>query len=360
MTDAYTIGRSSPDRIDNIAVLHNRVFGTWGEHAGEQLAWKYVENPLFDRFPVVTARDGEQVVGMLGMVPQRLRVSGESVLGFQAADAAVHPDHRRQGIFSALFEAFRSFARTTEAELLTGFTNEAATRGLLQHGWTRMSVGRYVYVDPSIAAPESLLSPVALARTGLSVAHAGLVSTVPEAIAALRRRRTGDGLTVERFDSPPVDVLASLYETNAPERAHAERSARFYTWRLAEPLTDFATYVAFDGDGKPSCGIVVSESDGTVLYRDAVPLAGGRPGHLFVLVDRVLREYDEATRFAALDGFPHSRALLKRGFVPPSLDALRSSTRTFITLPLGDGDTVRGLDITARENWSLLHVERDF
>jgi GNAT superfamily N-acetyltransferase len=359
MSDAYTTARHASTEMGEIAALHNRVFDSWGALAREQLRWKYVENPFVEDVTVMTATHAGDVVGMLGMVPQRVSVNRKSVLAFQTADAAVHPDHRRNGLLSRLFESFLSYARETEARLCTGFTNEAATQVFLEQGFTRMERGRYVRLCPDVSAP-TLRDPTTYPGALLGLAHAGTVGAISAATGAIARLRAR-GWTVERFDDVPVSLLTDLYARAVPAHAHLARSERFYSWRLDEPASSFRAYVLFDESSEPNCGIITSQEAGTVLLRDVVPLDGGDPTALALLVASILADRAGADRFVALDGFPRARALLGNGFLPPSLNPVTPTSRIFITRPLADGElSVNGCDITASENWAPLHIERDF
>lgn len=360
MSDEYTTVRHTSQEMAAIARLHNHVFDSWGERAREQLRWKYVENPAVDDVTVMTARTDGDIVGMLGMMPQRVTVNGESVLSFQAADAAVRADHRRNGLLSRMFETFLSYADGTDARLCTGFTNEPATRAFVEQGWTRTERDRHVYLTPELSAPAALTAPRTYPAAVLRLVHAGAVSTLPAVARRLAGERAADDRTVERFDDPPVERLAALYATAVPDHAHTTRSTQFYTWRLNEPRNTFRTYVLFE-HSEPVCGLVTSRTQGTVLFRDVVPLAGARPALLSRLVAAAMADQSGADRFVALDGFPETRVLLRNGFLPPLLNPFTPTTRRFITRPLpADEPSVNGLDITASEHWSPLHIERDF
>jgi hypothetical protein len=125
-------------------------------------------------------------------------------------------------------------------------------------------------------------------------------------------------------------------------------------------VTAYRTYVLFDGGSDPACALVTSREQSTTLLRDVVPLDGGDRDLLSVLVASVLRDGTDTDRVVALDGFPQRGVLLGQGFLPPSLNLVTPTSRIFITRPLGHDPSVHGLDVTESENWSPLHIERDF
>lgn len=361
VTDAYTTRRHASEEMAAVAELHNQVFDTWGPRADEQLRWKYIENPFFHEVTLMTATCNGDVVGMLGMMPQQVTVNRKPVLAFQACDAAVHPDHRRNGLLSRMFRSFLSYARGTDAKLCTGFTNEPATRAFVEQGWTRTERDRYVLLSTAVRSGLSLGDPTTYPSALLGLGHAVGVGTISAATRRIARVRAGDGWTVECRKDPPVGILADLSGQGVAGRAHATRSAEFYRWRLSEPVTEFRTHLLSDGASEPVCGIVTSQSESATLLRDVVPLDGGDSSLLSVLVGSLLEDCTATDRVVALDGFPQPAVLFGQGFLPPSLNLFTPTSCTFITRPLAQDDhTVHGLDVTASETWSPLHIERDF
>ncbi len=100
--------------------------------------WRYEQNPFAQENYIYLAMFGMQVVGFRAFVPQILECKGNRITGLTAADAIVHPDFRRKGIFSGLI---RFFLRDLEDKCVNNCviynlsSNEYSTPGYLKLGW---------------------------------------------------------------------------------------------------------------------------------------------------------------------------------------------------------------------------------
>ncbi len=82
------------------------------------------------------ATDGKRVVGMIALVPTRLRNSPGRGLGYQAIDTAVHSSCRGQGLFVKMGSLAQDPA-AVGGEVLWGFPNANAAPGWYGRlGWT--------------------------------------------------------------------------------------------------------------------------------------------------------------------------------------------------------------------------------
>ncbi len=100
--------------------------------------WRYEQNPFATQQFIYLAISGKQVVGFRAFVPQIIECKGKNITGLTAADAVVHPDFRRKGIFSGLI---RFFLHTMEEKRANNYviynlsSNEFSTPGYLKLGW---------------------------------------------------------------------------------------------------------------------------------------------------------------------------------------------------------------------------------
>ncbi|MBE3094634.1 MAG: GNAT family N-acetyltransferase, partial [Actinobacteria bacterium] len=70
------------------------------ESIRELFEWKYEKNP-YGKFPVnYLAADGKKIVGHVGFYLQKYKLRNHTYTFAIAADAHVHPEYRRRGIFS--------------------------------------------------------------------------------------------------------------------------------------------------------------------------------------------------------------------------------------------------------------------
>ena len=91
----------------------------------ELFEWKYEKNPYLDESLVFLALSDDKIVGHRAFVVQKFKAKKEYLMG-TPADALVHPDHRRQGIFSRLTDF--SIEHISENDLLDFLISLSSTK----------------------------------------------------------------------------------------------------------------------------------------------------------------------------------------------------------------------------------------
>ena len=105
------------------------------QKSAELLNWRMRANPHGPARFVIAER-GDDIAGMIALVPTRLRNLPGNPLAYQAIDTAVHPSCRGQGLFVEL-GAFAQSPSGLGAQLLWGFPNANAAPGWFRRlGWT--------------------------------------------------------------------------------------------------------------------------------------------------------------------------------------------------------------------------------
>ncbi|WP_276260872.1 GNAT family N-acetyltransferase [Haloglomus litoreum] len=358
MPATATIRPYDPDDREGFLSLYETVFGH--PDADEWFAWKYERNPNVEAPPIVVAERDGRLVGAMPFFVLRMRARGRSLTGRVPGDLMVHPDHRRQGIFSRLSATVNERLRGQDRTVLFGYPNDAALPGWLATGYDRLGTepAHYRVQDPGsfLAARASL--------PGLAIVGRA-VTAVARGVLALRDRRWRQppGFSVARFDDIPADVLASLYRQRVPAEIHTVRDESHYGWRFGNPRWEYTAYVAREG-GSPVAGAVVGtrERDGarTTQLADAVPLAGGPPEAWRALLATIVAEHDDA-RLIAAPADPLPAGLLSSfGFLGRRLLGPLASERPLIVrTPNGTDWTAAGLDVRVPENWRLSLGDRD-
>jgi len=321
--DGYELRRYEPGDERGIVALHNRVWN--GDRPLAWFRWKYVDNPYVDAVPVcVATRDGE-VVAAFGLVPFRMRAGAETGVGMLGGDLVVHPDHRRQGLFTALFgSAFRDDADrdhpiTADADFFFSYSNPLSHPGMLKLGWTDVAprVTHLRIQDPSSFLRDrlgrglgTLLGPVARAANR---ARLGVRTTAPP---------THADVNVTRRSELPVETFAALAATEYPDGVAPVYDEAFYEWHFAGvDWTCDDVYVA-RRDGDPIAAVVTRETQDarleatTVSLVHTVPLAGEeREAGIAAILDRVLADHRDADFLRAWNPVYPERLLRERGFL---------------------------------------------
>jgi hypothetical protein len=92
------IGVSLRDYDDSIAEAYRALFPGDPDKSPENLRWRFRDNPHGPtRFAMATR--GNQVVGMIALVPTKLGRAPGSGRGYQAIDTIVDPSCQGQGLF---------------------------------------------------------------------------------------------------------------------------------------------------------------------------------------------------------------------------------------------------------------------
>lgn len=348
--------------------LHETV---WGHERGDAwFRWRFEQNPYVDEIPLVVAERDGQIVGVEPCLVFRLRVGTETVRAFQPADWAVHPDHRKRGVFTGMTERLLERYDDGPGSLYFNFPNDALVPGLKKFDWS-IHEGPTTYYrihDPERVVRQGSGSK----REFRSIASRNLgrlVTPLTRGYLGVRDRiRTPvEGYTVERHESIPVDVFTDL-AAGPDDAIHVARDAAYYRWRFANPRWETTAYVARrDGEPVAAC-ITCTERRGnlqTAAVLDTVPRDGSvDPDAFSALLTPVVEDAGDADvvkvgegpipdsvlgafGFRANDAFPMS-ALSNQAAL-----AVRSTEQT-----AGDTIEIGGID-PDEQPWELALADQD-
>ncbi len=108
----------------------------------EKFEWRYELNPFQERaFINIAIDEMENVVGFRAFVVQDFCFQNEQIRVYNPADAIIHPEHRRKGLFSKLTDTLIETVSDNEHRgiILNLSSNEKSTPGYLKLGWRRTS-----------------------------------------------------------------------------------------------------------------------------------------------------------------------------------------------------------------------------
>ncbi|MDS0260847.1 GNAT family N-acetyltransferase [Haloarcula sp. S1CR25-12] len=363
--------RIRPYRSSDRAAFLSLYETVWGYRKdSDWFEWRFRANPYCDGVQMVVAEADDGVVGVEPLLAFPLRIGDQRLAAYQPVDWLVHPDHRRQGLFTRMTE--RLLQRVADdVDLLFNFPNDALLPGLESFDWRvvgdlptsyRVQNPRPLLTDAVGPTTERALAPVlwlasAATKWGLT--------------ALDRLNAPSNDSTVESHDGVPVETVERLYDSAPPDAIHVPRDDTYLDWRFDNPNWETTTYVATDG-GAPVASLVAATErrDGcvTTMILDVQPMDD--PGHADVvasLLVRLLRDHRDADvikspgwyapRLRRRYGFWHDSAL--------SASRLPSVSRVAVRpLPAGDIDDadawhVDGLSLTDCENWRLTLADLD-
>lgn len=367
---AYEIRSYEPADREAVLGLYDETFG---DRSGEWFDWRYVDNPFLDGVPIVVAEQDGEVVAARPSLPIPLSVGDEPVLAIMQVDPMVHPDHRRQGLFSRMVTHVHERYAPREPDVSIGFPG-SQVRGALEKLADDLSLHAGVNVRfPEYARVQSP-GPVANAVTdGGAVRAIGQLATpaVKGYLSVRDRLSAGsDDLAVERLDGAPATTLAALAAERRPDAAHAHRCERFYEWRFANPRVDYTTYLAH-GEWGPAAALVLGrrtgeDADGATVS-EVVPLVDGDEWAAAAsrLLGTALEDAGDADVVSA-SGTVLPRSVLESwGFRADDAFpfSLVSSPTYLVARPLVDRDVddwvVNGTSLADARNWKLSGCERE-
>ncbi|GAB3666316.1 hypothetical protein GCM10028856_08030 [Halopiger thermotolerans] len=304
-SDEYTVRPYEPGDRDGVLSLFET---QWGYRPStDWFDWKYVDDPYLSHVPITLAERGGEIVAVQGYVPCRLRRGGRIVLALKPVDAVVHPDHRRQGLYSRITELGIERYRDREAALFFNFPNEASLGAQEKLGWSEVTVVSMYYrvQRPGELLPaEQSVGPLADAADVAAQAALG---------ACDRFSPSDGGYEIEQYESPPAELLASVYESRIPHAFHAHRETRYCRWLLEAPSVEHAAYVA-RRDGRPVAALVTRTDGDEVLLFDAVPLGSAHDAFADLLAAVVADNADADVLAVTANTLP-SQLLSRFGFV---------------------------------------------
>ena len=210
MSSAIKVSLRSFD--DGVRQAYARLFAGDPDKSPEMLRWRFQRNPHgAAKFAVAVA--DEIVVGMIALVPTKLRSTTGEVLGYQAIDTMVDPACRGQGLFVKLGAIAQDPAQLGGAALW-GLPNASAARGWYGHlGWI------------NFGPVPMLIRPL---RSGF------VLRRLHKALQAMDFPLVGS--THDRFDPLDRDALGGfddLWNSIKPRLGTSvERSAEWLRWRL--------------------------------------------------------------------------------------------------------------------------------
>ena len=356
----YDVRRYRPEDRDGFLDLYDLVFGDDGR-GGEWFDWKYVDNPYVEDVPIFLAVADGEVVGTRPFLAFRMRAGDETYLAFQTADTMVHPDHRRQGLFTRSTEVAFDHYGEREPAFTFNVPNDLSRPGFLDVGCE---------VVGALSTHYRVQEPAAFLGDGLGGGLGRVSKLLARGYAGLRDR-TADvppEVSVVRHVDVPAETLAALYRRRPPDTIHALRDETFFDYRFSNPAWEYTAYTARLG-GRPVAGIVTGTRtvDGRTVTNlvDVVPLVGDeeRDRGLPALLARVLEDH-AASDVVAFRGNAIPGALLRSfGFHDDRslpMSAVASPT-LLIACPLPvDGDwRIGGRDLRDPETWGPTFAEQN-
>lgn len=360
-SDQYTVRWYRPDDRAGILSLYET---EWGRQLTDRwFEWKYIDDPFLSHVPITVAECDGEIVGTQAYIPSRIRWIDRTVLALQPADAMVHPDHRRAGLYTRITRLGIERYTDHEAAFFFNFPNPGAAHAQEKLGWTVIDqVGTYYRLQQ----PGDLLE-----LPGDSIISAVINRVVPPVVRGyldvrdrISRNAPDDNVDIERRSSLPAETLESLYRSAVPGEFHIDRSAAFYRWWFGDPAYDHTVYVAHRGDSPVASIVTRTRNDRKVKLMDALPMGSERTGAFSSLLDAILADHPNTDTIAVAEGTLPASLLARSGFIHDRGRLLsRVSTATNLAVrPLasdGEPEAIPMEVLTDESTWRVTFTEQD-
>lgn len=365
--ETYAIERLEDAGDERLRALDRVVWER--ERSAEWFRWKYAENPYLDHVPIFVAeRDGE-VVGARPFMALRLRAGSDSLLALQPADTMVHPEHRRQRVFTRMTQRALEFYESRGPELFFNYPNRAAIGGYRKLGWKAVGPRQAYY---RVQTPSTFVTSQVDGPAGRLLGE--VATPIARRLYRLRSSLSAppDGLDVELRDGADAALLASLYERRPPTELHAYRDREFYEWYCSSPAWKYTTAVAKRGTSIEAVLLIrrrtTDAGERVAQLADVAPLTGDDAWATAVsaLVGAAVDHAADADLISAVgSAIPRdvlaSHALYSANRTP--LRQLRGVDSTFVVRPTDPSEPanwqVDGRSLTDPDSWRLTFCEHD-
>lgn len=361
--EEYAVRPFRPGDDDGFLRLYETVWDRPRSPAWFQ--WRFLDAPYLDAPPLFVAEHDGEIVGTRGFIALRLRAGETTPIALLTVDTMVHPDHRRQGLFSRMTEAALDHY-ADDVSVVFSQPTENALSGYRKLGWRVAGplTTWYRVQDPTHLLEDRLDDPVDGLFGGVASGLARSHQRLRDSLADLP-----EDVSVTTRESVAVGTLLDLYRSAVPDAIHALRDEAFYGWRFGSPAWDRTTYVASTGSERLAAAVTRTRTThgGTTITQlaDVQPLAGDgrRRAALARILDRVVRDHEESTVLAVPAGLVPDSVLTAHGFLSdarPPLSLAVDHRSVHAVRPLGRTDwSVGERPLLDRGNWLLSFAEQD-
>jgi len=360
--EKYIIRQFEKKDLEDFLNLYSVVFDKKGTE--EWFDWKYRSNPYVDHVPIFIAEKNGTVVGARAFFPLGMTDTLGDWVAIQPCDTMVHPNYRRQGLFTKMTQrALEYYNNNERSDFVFNFPNDNSRRGNLNMDWKSVDIidrrfrfnhfARTIHTQTDqepIRIVGSLLNPPVRIYNKIS--------------DWLSLQSIDSGLETETENGVATNTFFELYESVSFDKIHANRSKRFYQWRFANPTRRYRSIIV-RRNGSPVAGAIVGVSNRESLTHARIteiqPLDTIKKSESDALLSRILDEYSDADVISVFGRSLPTAA--SWGFLSDQrfpLSKVRSSIH-LLTRPvnLQAGWSLEGHKLLDPSEWALSYTELD-
>jgi GNAT superfamily N-acetyltransferase len=294
--------------------------------------WKYLQNPLASADPeVIVAIDNGKIVGARPFLLAEMWLKDEKVKVAQPCDTMVHPEHRREGIFSRMNQFAIEYLKRDGYAFFYNFPGPMSRPGYLKQDWKIVAVTETLYRFDNPQKVISYKLKNKFLGTSLGFFYDKLLNTRGK-VSAL-----SSSFQIEVFNHFPYELkqVDTLRDKSAIELARGESYLR---WRFNGLVYGMIVdYLIKDDDVDCFRGLINKGLSG--LEKPECDLVSVWTFNQPLLREELIKHFG----FKSSTRFPYNRLLGKGYFV----------TREINEQLLGK------IDIYNKENWQVTSAYSD-
>jgi GNAT superfamily N-acetyltransferase len=284
----------------------------------EHWKWKYLDNP-FKHILAVVNLDDDRIIGAAHIVRKKIKV-GENILSSGiAADAAVYPEYRGQGVFTKIYAKQITMAKKDGIRCYSGTTSNPIMIKMMK---TKVKPFPHKLVE--LIRVRDLIKHIRNSRNWrrlMDDVKQNLLTKLQNNIVTYQKDADIENIvTIKKFDDT-IDLFWDEIKDNY--NLIFVRNKTYLNWRYCDPRGGEYT-VKMAQDGEKILGYIVLRvnrenkryPEGYIVDLLVLP---GRSDVLESLVITALNYFDDANvnviQYWGIDKHPYSERLKEMGFV---------------------------------------------
>lgn len=325
--------------------------------------WKYIQNPFVSDDPeAIVAVENGKIVGARPLLLAEMWLEDEKVKAAQPCDTMVHPEYRREGIFSRMNQFAIEYFKQSGYAFFYNFPGPMSRPGYLKQGWKIVSVTETLFqaVNPRKLISYKLKNQ--FLGIGFGFFYDKLLNT------RIKASMLSSSFQVKVFDKFPGE-LKEVDDLRDKSAIDLVRSEAYLRWRFDQhPEHSYKYIIAKKGDELWGYAVIsVQEQINGLVYGMIVDyVVKNKDIDCFrILINRCLNELEKSEfdlvsvwmfsqpefreelvrhfGFKSPLGFPYNKVLEKNYFVTREVNK----------------EVIGGIDIYDKENWRVTQAYPD-
>jgi GNAT superfamily N-acetyltransferase len=314
----WTVRDGEEIDLSGILSLRKIVFREMEEDKSEPRFWRweFMEAPD-GKALIYIVQDGNRIIAHFADIPRRFSINGEVVLATLSLDLMVHPDYRREGLFTAMGRYGAQRVKQENGLFMMAFPIRSETiQGLIKIGW------RKVVKLPVIVHPIRFSGIVDryLRFKPLSILIGGVATCLYLLRFGWKKGENVEGIQIEEVVQLDEAFDAFWQSASRLFSVLGVRTRQYLNWRYVKhPTRRYTVYRAIE-EGKMK-GYIVLRKVELLSFNSAVivDLLALDERALFALVEKGVQhsreEHVDLLGFMVPKTHPYYHRLKRRGFL---------------------------------------------